>query len=185
MADWQWVLPNVALGSAPSQSDIPAMQRQGITDVLDLRGEPNQGETGPTDFYAGSGIAYHYDPMRDRGGTQPVSVYQNGVAVIQAAIAAGGKVLVQCAAGEYRSPSMVYAYLRSIGYSPADAWSTIRAARPVVQNQYVSSAEAAVPYLGMGAGMAVGTAIGRGVGEIFAFGAVAVGVAGLIWWYRK
>lgn len=176
MADWNWVLPNVALGSAPSRSDIPAMQRQGITDVLDLRGEPNAGETGPTDFYAGSGISYHYDPMRDNGSRQPISAYQIGVSVIRDAIARGGKAYVYCAAGEYRSPSMVYAYLRSIGYSPDSAWSTIRAARPVVQNQYVSSAEAAVPFLGQAP---------SNVGTNLAIGAIIVGLGGLGWYFSK
>lgn len=178
MADWNWVLPNVALGSAPSRSDIPAMQRQGITDVLDLQGEPNQGQTGPNDFYGGSGISYHYVPMRDNGSRQPISVYQAGVAIIQDAIARGGKALVHCSAGEYRSPSMVYAYLRSIGYSPDAAWSTIRAARPVVQNQYVADAEAAVPYLGQ---VQAGSSFGTGL----AVAAIAVGLGGLGWYFSK
>lgn len=147
--DWNWVTPRIALGSAPRASDVSRMQQQGITDVLDLRGEPNQGETGPQpDMYYGTGINYYYVPMHDRGGIQPVSVYQQGVGIMQSVLSdPTRKILVHCQAGEYRSPSMVYAYLRSVGFTSQDAWTLIRTARPVVQTQYISSAEAAVPYL--------------------------------------
>lgn len=143
MPDYNWVLQNLALGSAPTSSDVPRMQSDGITDVLDLRAEADS-----TAMYAGTGINYHRVPMIDDGRRQPASAYQQGVQIIYNALAnPNGRILVQCAAGQYRSPSMVYAYLRSTGMSPDQAWSTIVAARPSVNNQYVSSAEAAVPVL--------------------------------------
>lgn len=143
MPDYNWVTANVALGSAPTSSDIPRMQADGITDVLDLRSEADS-----TAMYAGTGINYHRVPMIDDGRRQPASAYQQGVQIIYNALAnPNGKILIHCAAGEYRSPSMVYAYLRSTGMTADQAWSTIVAARPVVHDQYVSSAEAAVPSL--------------------------------------
>ncbi len=143
MPDYNWITPTVALGSAPTASDIPRMQADGITDVLDLRSEADS-----TSMYAGTGIEYHRDPMIDDGRRQPASAYQQGVQVIyNALVKPNGKILVQCAAGQYRSPSMVYAYLRSTGLSADQSWSMITAARPSVHDQYVSSAEAAVSVL--------------------------------------
>lgn len=176
MADWNWVTPRIALGSEPSASDIPAMHRQGITDVLDLRGEPRAGETSMAGTYWLTGINYHYDPMQDRGGLQPISVYQEGVRVIQDALAnPAAKILVHCSAGQYRSPSMVYAYLRSVGFSPTMAWNMIRAARPIVQDQYVASAERAVPYL------SAGPSSGKGLAATI----VVLSGLGLMAWYAR
>lgn len=177
MSDWSWVTPRIALGSAPTAADLHNMERQGITDVLDLRGEPNQGETGPQpDMYWGTGIDYHYVPMRDRGGMQPVAVYQQAVAVIQDVMSNPlKKLLLHCAAGQFRSPSVLYAYLRTLGMSPGDAWSLIRMARPIVQDQYVSSAERAVPYLP--------AAPTGSTGSTIAVAAVLFGLVGLgLWW---
>lgn len=152
MPDYNWITSNVALGSAPTASDIPRMQSDGITDVLDLRAEADS-----TAMYAGTGINYHRVPMIDDGRRQPASAYQQGVQIIYNALAnPNGRIEINCAAGQYRSPSMVYAYLRSTGMPPDQAWSTIVAARPSVQNQYVSSAEAAVPVLPTGPNMTAG-----------------------------
>lgn len=180
MADWNWVTPQVALGSAPSPSWLSQMRAQGITDVLDLRGEPLQGETGPQpEMYVGTGIAYHYIPMRDRGGVEPVSVYQQGVQIIEDALShPNGKILVHCAAGEYRSPSMVYAYLRATGLSPTDAWNMIVAARPIVNDQYRQYAEAAVPYLPHGPSSSGG-------GMLLALGLIGAGVVAVTYWNQQ
>jgi hypothetical protein len=143
MTDYAWVLPNIAVGSAPTSSDVQSMIADGITDVLDLRAEANSAS-----LYQGTNINYQRDPMVDNGQTQPVSAYQLGVQIIENALAQPGhKILVHCQAGEYRSPSMVYAYLRVLGYSPTDAWNAITAVRPTANNQYIAGAEAAVPYL--------------------------------------
>lgn len=175
MPSWVWITPNIAQGPAPSASDIRQMASHGITDVLDLRGEPLEGETGPhPEAYAGTNIRYHYVPMRDRGGAQPASVYDQGVAIIQQAIASGGKILVHCSAGIYRSPSMVYAYLRSTGLSPSDAWETVTHARQNASRQYVQYAEAAV------AGLP--TPPTDHTGTLFALGLIALGT---YWLYRR
>lgn len=147
MTDVSWITPHVAVGSAPSASDVPALVRMGVTDVLDLRGEPNAGEAGPYGAqYYGTPINYHYVPMRDNGSTEPTSVYRDGTQVIIDALAANpnAKVLIHCAAGQYRSPSMAYAYLRLTGMSPADAWDAVMAARPQAHTQYRADAERAV-----------------------------------------
>lgn len=101
MASWNWITDRIALGPEPGASEVRAMQQQGITDVLDLRGEPRQGESATPGKYAGSGIDYHYLPMLDRGivaTTQAgaTSKYQQGISVMRSALAKPGKVLVHC-----------------------------------------------------------------------------------------
>lgn len=149
MADWNWITDRIAIGGEPARADVAAMLRQGITDVLDLRGEPRAGETGPhPELYEGTGIRYHYVPMLDRGGNQPARVFQEGVAIMAGVLAdPSRRLLVHCQAGMYRSPSMVYAYLRYAGYRPDDAWQMIVRSRTIARRQYVASAEAAVPSL--------------------------------------
>lgn len=149
---WNWITDRIALGPQPSASDIPAMHRQGITDVLDVRGEPHAGDQPMGDVYAGSEIRYHYVPMWDRGivaatQAEATQIYKRGVQVIADVIGDEGRVLVHCSAGQYRSPSMVYAYLRCTGLSHDQAWNKIVAARPVVHDQYVRFADAALPSL--------------------------------------
>lgn len=152
MEDWNWVTNRVAIGSAPRAADVPEMVRQGITDVLDLRGEPRANETGPhPEMYAGTGIDYHYVGMLDRGTTIPAAKYADAVQVIYNALAKpNGKILVHCAAGQNRSPSVVYAYLLSTGMSPSDAWDLIRAHRTIATRQYFNGAQSALAVLPRG-----------------------------------
>ena len=148
MPDISWITPKVAIGSEPSASWVSAMRTQGITDVLDLRGEPRAREVAEPELYAGTPIRYHYLPMLDRGGREPVEAYVRGVQIIDCAVRSGGKILVHCAAGISRSPSMVYAYLRSIRESSrAEAWEQIRSRRRVASQQYFDSADAALPQI--------------------------------------
>lgn len=145
MADISWVTSQVALGSEPSASWVPQMIAAGITDVLDLRGEPRANDQPEPELYAGTPITYHYLPMLDRGTPEPASAYVEGVGIIDQVVANGGKILVHCSAGISRSPSMVYAYLRSTGMSAGDAWNMIQNARSVASQQYFGSADAALP----------------------------------------
>ena len=172
MADFVWITPRLAIGSVPDASWLPAMRRAGITDVLDLRGEPTAHERPMPEVYDSTGIRYFYLPMLDRGGPQPPSAYQKGVALIRAVLAQPGrKILVHCAAGVSRSPSMAYAYLRSLGQSPQEAWNMVTRARPQADDQYVASAEASVR-LGTGS---PGTSLG--LFAVIAVGAYALYIA--------
>lgn len=140
MRDWNWITDQVAIGSAPKPADIPAMRKQGVTDVLDLRGEPLAREK-RADFYEGSGIRYHYLPMLDRDQPQPLGKYRRGVKIIERALKHGGKIIVHCRMGISRSSSMVYAYLRTHGFSKSMAWTFITAYRPQADKLYFDSAE--------------------------------------------
>jgi len=139
-----WVSPTLGFASEPmGAADARRLASMGVTDVLDLRAEALDQSA----VYTPVGIHYLRDPMIDDGRHQPVNVYVTGVTFVLNALARGGKVLVHCAAGQYRSPSMVYAVLRTMGYSATDAWSMVLHARATANRQYVASAEAAVPYL--------------------------------------
>lgn len=60
----------------------------------------------------------------------------------------GVTTLVHCAAGLRRAPHFCYAYLRSVGLGPVDAWDKVEQARPFVymHTPYVNSIEAWLEY---------------------------------------
>ena len=133
------ITPSLYVGSNPSRTDALQIARAGITHVVDLRGEPTA--NGPAESegsakWAGTGVRYLYVPMRDNGSPIPASKYATAVDAIESAIRAGGKVLVHCSAGQYRSPSVAYAYLRKTGI-PADAAWALIARRRGANRQYV------------------------------------------------
>lgn len=146
-----WILPRLAVGSAPeNEADARRLQSLGVTHVLDVRLPMDLGvnTTGAPALYAPLGIRYHRTPMVDDGSQKPPATYVDAVSFIARALARPGtKVFVHCAAGMYRSPSVVYAALRAMGYSADDAWRTVRAGRSIAEPQYLPGAEASVPYL--------------------------------------
>lgn len=143
-----WALPQLGFADAPkTAADARRVASLGITHVLDLRAEAAD----QSGLYAPVGVTYLRLPFVDNGVQAPVSTYVAGVTFVRNALAAPGtRVLVHCAAGQYRSPSMVYAVLRSMGYSPDDAWSLVHRARPTANTQYRSGAERSVPSLPTG-----------------------------------
>jgi hypothetical protein len=146
-----FVLPRIAVGSEPENvADAQRLRSMGITHVLDVRMPNDMGHdtTGAPNLYRGLGITYHRTPMVDDGTQKPPSTYVDGVRFIGNALSRPGtKVYVHCAAGMYRSPSMVYAALRAMGYGQDAAWDRITSTRTVALPQYIPGAEASVPYL--------------------------------------
>ena len=69
--------------------------------------------------------------MDDLGQEVPPEWFDVGVGYAVDAIAAGGVVLVHCHMGINRGPSLGYAVLLGLGWSPLDALDAIRAARPI------------------------------------------------------
>lgn len=146
-----WVLPRLAVGSAPEDAaDARRLASLGVTDVLDVRLKPMDFAVDTTRadaIYAGTGIRYHSTPMRDNGVQKTPAQYADAVTFARDVLAERGtKLFVHCAAGQYRSPSVIYAILRAMGDSPTVAWGRIAAVRHVF-DQYEEGAEAAVPYL--------------------------------------
>lgn len=72
-------------------------------------------------------------PMSDHGESDLRQVLRDAVPFIQGAREAGGRVLVFCALGVNRSPTLVAGYLRvALGCSTADALERITSSRPFV-----------------------------------------------------
>lgn len=146
-----WVLPRLSVGSAPQNaSDVERLRSLGVTHVLDVREERDLGmdTSGTPRLYEGSGVTYHRTPMHDDGRQQAIASYVDAVRFIGDALAQpNSRVFVHCAAGMYRSPSVIYAALRAMGYDPEAAWRKVVVGRSIARDQYVRGAEASVPSL--------------------------------------
>lgn len=120
------VTPNLYVGGQHSAKGWPAMEQVGITAVINLR------EAHHDDQRKGIGGAAHLHlPTRDN--TPPrLEDLELGVAFIRQELARGGKVYVHCGVGVGRAPSLVAAYLISIGYDVDAAIRYIRRARPFI-----------------------------------------------------
>lgn len=186
-----WILPRLAVGSAPEDAaDARRLASLGVTDVLDVRLKPMDFEVNTTNadaIYAGTGIRYHNTPMRDNGAQKTPAQYADAVTFARDVLAKRGtKLFVHCAAGQYRSPGVIYAILRAMGYSgfpgfdatgapigQSDAWSLITNVRTVYP-QYLRGAEASVPALPH---VALGDAVESSTNWVpWAAAAVGVGV---------
>jgi len=100
----------------------------GVTDYLDTRIEENETEHFRKHI---PDITYHWAGAPDDLGQQLDSWWQRGIDVATRVLADPNRVLmVTCAAGVSRSPSMVLAILLTHGWAPADALSRIRERRP-------------------------------------------------------
>jgi predicted protein tyrosine phosphatase len=98
---------------------------QGITAVVNMRIEYDDLDMGALPFaYLHLQVVDHDAPKLEQ--------LSAGVAFMREQIEAGGKVLVHCAAGMGRAPSMAAAYLVSEGMTTAEAWATIRRARSFI-----------------------------------------------------
>jgi hypothetical protein len=120
------ITPRLHLGGQYRRRGWSALARRGITAVVNLRTEFDDRD---------AGIApprYLHLPTVD---DLPPSIGQlrQGVAFIAEEIERGGAVYVHCGAGVGRAPLMAAAYLVSSGLTPAQAWETIRQARPFVR----------------------------------------------------
>ena len=167
-----WVLPRLGLGNSPkTRADALRLASLGVTHVLDVRRVIDTGGEVPPDTsdapqkFVGTGIVYHRTPMHDDGRQQSVASYVDAVTFVRNALARPGtRVYVHCAAGRYRSPSVVYAVLRAMGYSADNAWRTVVAGRPQSQRQYIPGADASVaslPHVELAPGPARRTAAAR------------------------
>lgn len=80
--------------------------------------------------YAAAGLAFHHHPVSDGDAAHLAARLPAVLAVIDAALAAGGRVYVHCNAGFNRAPTVAIAFLRAHrGLSDDEAWAHVKQRR--------------------------------------------------------
>jgi dual specificity phosphatase 3 len=138
---WLTVSGDLSPDRDEALEQIAAYQEAGITDILDVRGEWSDEKLVHT---VAPTVRYVHLGTHDDGTTQDRAWYDEGLDVMAATRAAGGRILVHCHMGVNRGPSMAFAGLLDEGWSVAEALSAIRTARPIAGIIYAESAVAAV-----------------------------------------
>lgn len=92
-------------------------------------------------------LTYVWNPTRDDGEDKPLAWYVLTVgAAVEALQDREAGVLLSCARGQHRGPSMVYAVLRAhYGMSPNAARSTLESAWPLGDPRYSADIERQLP----------------------------------------
>ncbi|MEY4174008.1 MAG: hypothetical protein RI900_1173 [Actinomycetota bacterium] len=128
-------LPSDRIGFA---AKLDEWRRHGITHIVDAREEWSD-EQRVAERYPDT--TYHWVGTHDDGSGQPDEWFTAGV---EAALEAMGdpeaKVMIHCHMGVNRGPSMAFAVLLAMGWSPVDAAAAIREARPIAAILYADSA---------------------------------------------
>ncbi|MCX6022844.1 MAG: dual specificity protein phosphatase family protein [Chloroflexi bacterium] len=124
--DLHFVLPDCAVGAQFPTHAISALEAQGFTSIVDLRGEARPAHA----ELAKSGIAALHLRVPDMHAPTPQQ-FDTAVRWIEAELAEGGRVLVHCRAGVGRSVLTVCAMLVHQGLTPNDAFRRVRARRRV------------------------------------------------------
>jgi hypothetical protein len=139
--DHQWVTERIAVGSAVSTPiHVRAVVEDGITHVIDCRMKP-EGE----ELFRGTSVRYLHCGTEDDRKTKPITWFRKGVAFALTSMALPrSRLLIHCKLGAARSPSMVYAVLRALGWSSVDAVVAIRKARALASVTYQEDADRAI-----------------------------------------
>lgn len=138
-----WITPKLAVGNIVlNYDDVAKLLHEQITHVLDLCG------LSPVDvIYKDAGIVHFALPAPDDGKPREWAWLRDGVAFAHDALRAGSRVLVHCHAGISRSPSMVYAILRTRGMAAQAAEEQIVKNRPIAHLTYKACVEKHLPAL--------------------------------------
>lgn len=125
-------------GRVDFQAKLDEWRRHGITHIVDAReewsDEQRVAEREPD-------ITYHWVGTHDDGSGQPDEWFAAGVeAALEAMGDPSAKVMIHCHMGVNRGPSMAFAVLLAMGWSPVDAAAAIREARPIAAILYADSA---------------------------------------------
>ncbi len=108
----------------------------GITHVLDIRLEMDDAKL----WACLPDVAYRWDGMDDAGQTVSDDWWDGTTAWAADAITSGGRALVHCHLGINRSPSAAFAILLTMGWTPIEALTAIRRARPIANAWYAEQA---------------------------------------------
>jgi len=139
--DHQWVTARIAVGSAvASPEHVRAVVEAGITHVLDCRLR-DDGFL----LFEGTTVRHLHNGTADDGQPKPVEWFQKGIGFVLSSLAVPkARILIHCAMGVSRAPSMTYAVLRALGHSEEDAISLLKKARPIAGVSYKADAERAL-----------------------------------------
>ncbi len=120
------VQPLLYVGGQHKQRGLARMRELGITAVVNMREESDDAQRG---------VALdHYLWLATTDDTPPtMDDLARGVEFIAQHIDAGRGVYIHCAAGVGRAPAMAAAYLVHTGMTAAQAWDTVRRARPFIR----------------------------------------------------
>ena len=127
MADYQFVTERLALGgSIYTAENMRKIARGGITHIVNM-----QSEFDDRSISNGTGIQILWNPCEDDFLPKPSELFWGGVLfTLEALEIPEAKVLIHCAAGIHRSPLMLLAVLRVLGYGQREAIRMIRDTRP-------------------------------------------------------
>ena len=120
------VQPNLYVGGQHRRHGLARMRDLGIVAVVNMREESDDAQRGlALDHYLWLSITDDTSPTPEE--------LERGAEFIRHHIAEGHGVYIHCAAGVGRAPLMAAAYLVDTGMSAAQAWNTIRQARPFIR----------------------------------------------------
>ena len=137
---FDWVTDQLGVGGWRSPQFGDDIVASGVTHVIDLR---DQVDTEAAQRSASEkGIGYTSLPLPDDQRPRPLSWWAAGLEVAEQILPKkDSRLLVVCAAGENRAPSMAYLILRAAGKAPTEAVKMIKAARPQVTIRYAVDGE--------------------------------------------
>jgi protein-tyrosine phosphatase len=148
MVDFNFVTTRLATGAAiGGPADVQALAATGITHIIDCRNDFNDAQL----LASVPAISYLWNGVPDDGNpaTHGDTWFGKSLGFALPALSrARTKVYCHCAAGVNRGPSTAFAIMLASGFTPANAESIIRAARPVVGLAYKTEAIASVTDLG-------------------------------------
>ncbi|MBI4463181.1 MAG: dual specificity protein phosphatase family protein [Acidobacteria bacterium] len=127
MVDYQFITERLAVGgSVGTPENMRAIAQAGITHIVNLQIEFD--DHALTD---GTGVQVLWNGCDDDFLPKPPELFWKGVRfTLEALRDPKAKVLFHCAAGIHRSPMMLLAVLRVLGYEPETAMEMILTARP-------------------------------------------------------
>ena len=120
------ITPQVHVGGQYRRRGWSRMQARGITAVVNMRTEFDDGQAGiaPTRYL-------QLRVVDDQAPT--LEQLREGSAFIAEEVAQGGVAYVHCGSGIGRAATMAAAYFLSTGETEQDAWALIRKARPFIR----------------------------------------------------
>lgn len=123
---------------AAFEAQLDQWRELGITHIVDAREEWSDEERVVARH---PDITYHWVGTHDDGSAQPDEWFRAGVeAALEAMADPEAHAVVHCHMGVNRGPSLAFAVLLAMGWSPAAAAAAIRAARPVAAILYAENA---------------------------------------------